>query len=84
MSMSDSAANQDSYTELRATLDELERVQPAGDAALESTADPRDRFCQIWRTARGVIELILRLPFVPGGAKAVLRTLLAAGDAICG
>lgn len=83
-----SNAEDTSYQEFRSALDELERVGQQGGgtrdfAAAEREGDPIKQFCGVWPTARQVVELILRIPFVPSGAKTVLRTLLGAGDALC-
>jgi hypothetical protein len=84
--MSDQNNAQDQYTEFRETLDELERVQAGSDVEATATdaADPIKKFCQIWPTARGVLELILKLPFIPGAAKTVLRQFIQVANAICG
>jgi hypothetical protein len=83
-----SNAEDTSYQEFRDALDQLERVGQAGGARditapADVRGDPIKQFCGIWPTARQVIELILRIPFVPSAAKTVLRTLLGAGDALC-
>ncbi len=83
MSNQDNA--QDQYAELRATLDQLERVDTGGAmaAADAAAASPIQKFCQVWPTVRGVLELILRLPFIPGPAKTVLRQFIQLANGIC-
>lgn len=78
----------DQFQELRSALDQLAELdQEAGAmAAADATAaaaNPIEQFCAIWPMVRRAIEIILLLPFVPGGVKGVLRQLLTVGDAIC-
>ena len=77
------------FQELRSALDQLAELdQEAATAAsagatADAAANPIQQFCAIWPTARRAIDIILRLPFVPGGVKTVLRQLLNIGDLLC-
>ncbi len=74
----------DAYTQFRAALDELERVQVPAEVAAAAEGNPVQQFCKIWPTVRKVVETILKIPFIPSAAKTVLKALLTAGNLLCG
>lgn len=79
----------DQFQALRGALDELAQLDQesaavaAAGAADDAAANPIEQFCAIWPTVRRAIDIILRLPFIPGGVKGVLRQLLTIGDLLC-
>jgi hypothetical protein len=84
--MSNQDNGQDQYAQFRDALDRLERVETGGDMEIADATDanPIQKFCQVWPKVRGVLEMILLIPIIPGPAKTVLRQFILLANGICG
>jgi hypothetical protein len=79
----------DDYGDFKGLLDQLEqqaeRAPAAGtrEGAAAATADPVQQICDVWPTLRVVLEIVLKLPFIPGRVKDVIRRAIPIFDRIC-
>jgi hypothetical protein len=80
------ARSGDDYGEFRGLLDQLDRHAESAPAAASrdaAAAAPGDQICQYWPTLRTVLEIVLRLPFIPAKVKDVIRNAIPIFDRFC-
>lgn len=98
MAKAKSAAETDSSAEFLATLTELNKVanrtnlasvqaktmtKRSGAAAKGAVGAESVNVCAVYGKARPILDLILKLPFIPAKAKDIVRTLMSLLDVMC-
>lgn len=56
---------------------------PTKRAATKGTAVETTDVCGVYGKARPILELIVKLPFIPAKAKEIVRTLMSVLDLVC-
>ena len=74
----------DDYGEFKGLLDQLERHADSAPAATRGKlGEAAGQICDYWPTLRTVLEIVLKLPFIPSRVKDIIRDAIPIFDGFC-